>query len=124
MQVRHGFRSLRHTLDSRFPPQVSRHWNRTELVTCATVRVLYPIQILAGAPESMMKILTFYSGLLGHCQDNYLTTILPSRLEHATVLTSQSTYTTGAVATGFLMKLAYILTHCLACWMISFKKRC
>jgi hypothetical protein len=22
------------------------------------------------------------------------------------------------------MKLAYILTHCLACWMISFKKRC
>jgi len=80
MQVRPGFRSLRRTLGSRFPPQVSRHWDRTELVTCATVRGLYPIRILAGAPESMMKILMFYSGLLGHCQDNYVMTILPSHL--------------------------------------------
>jgi len=81
MQVRHGFRSLLRTQGSRFPPQVCRHWNRTELVACATVRMLYPIRILAGAPESMMKILTFYSGLLDHCQDNYVTTILPSRLQ-------------------------------------------
>ena len=91
MQVRHGLRSLRRTLGSRFPPQVSRHWNCIELVTCATVRMLYPIRILAGAPESMMKILTFYSGILGHCHDNYVTAILPSRLQHVTVLTSHST---------------------------------
>jgi hypothetical protein len=112
MQVRHCFRSSRRTLGSRFPPQGSRHWNHIELATCATVRVLYHIRILAGAPESMMKILTFYSGLLGHCQDNYITTILPSRLQHVTVLTSRLTfttflnlarhYTTVAVATAFL----------------------
>ena len=40
---------------------------------------LHPIRILAGAPESVVKILVFYSGLLGHCQDTYVTTILPSR---------------------------------------------
>jgi len=91
VQVRHGFRSLLRTLARRFPSQVSRHWNRTELVTCATVRVLYPIRILSGAPESMMKILSFCSGLLGHCQDNYVTTVLPSRLQHVPVLTSHST---------------------------------
>jgi hypothetical protein len=40
---------------------------------------LYSIRIFAGTPESMVKILTFYSGLLGHCQDNKAATFLPSR---------------------------------------------